>query len=286
MMVVPNSSGSFVDYARDYVRDGVVAIRAALTEAHLGLIERAFVRVRDSQPSPIALSAGRISISGYFLDLKEVNDVVYQTPLADIASGVFGGGPVWYIGNQLLAIGGEMSDRTHWHQDSAYAPYSGTKSAVIWVTFNPVVNIENALEVARGSHSGPTYNIFYSSGDRSEASGAYPESEWNAPIIPDIDRDPGQWDLFSTATRRGDVLVFHENAIHGGGTTFPGQTRNTMSFRFVGDDVVYTPRPAMRDKEVERMSKSMQGERFHKAFLGLEPGEPISRSRYIDQVRL
>jgi len=80
-------------------------------------------------------------------------------------------------------------------------------------------------------------------------------------------------------------LVFHENSIHGGAPTFPGQLRRTMSFRMAGDDVLYTPRPRMKSEKIADYYTRTLGHRYHKAFEGLSAGEPLSRGPNIRQVR-
>jgi hypothetical protein len=288
MSTVRQATADFRKYAADYARDGAVVVRGALGERELALVERAFEQVlNDRRTATDRLddeNASGLSIAGYSVEDPAFRDVMEHTALADIASGVFGGGPVWYVGNQLLLKRGGKNQRTYWHQDSAYEPYGGAKNAVLWVTLESLA-AANALEVVRGTHTGATYNVLYAADRAGGKSGAYDESVWNAPVIPDIDAERDKWDIFSTATNRGDVLVFHENSIHGGAPTFPGQTRRTLSFRMAGDDVVYTPRPPMKDRSVEEMSKRLQGARFHQAFEGLEPGEPISHGLNLRQVR-
>jgi ectoine hydroxylase-related dioxygenase (phytanoyl-CoA dioxygenase family) len=274
---------SFIEYADEYAREGVVVIRQALDEHQISIIENAYAEVLKRAPD-VPLSGNRISIAGYSVDDAEFRAIMKDTVVPDNAGGLFQGGPVWYVGDQVLCLGGSESQRTSWHQDSAYAPYAGAKNAVIWVTFESIP-AANALEVVRGSHRGATYNIFFSDASRDGVQGAYDEAEWGEPVIPNIDMERDKWQIFSTATQRGDVLAFHENAIHGGGSTSAGQIRHTMSLRFAGNDVVYAPKPPMRDKHVEEMSKRMQGERYHRAFSGLKVGEPISHGANIRQVR-
>jgi hypothetical protein len=282
MMTPPRkASGTFTRYAGDYARDGVTLVKQALGEQDLTKVEKAFLHVLGR---PLAdMKEPFFSVSGYFIDDPVVRDAIEDTALADIASGVFGGGPVWYVGNQLLLRQGE-ADRTYWHQDTAYAPYNGSKSAVLWVTLESIA-LDGALEIVRGSHSGPTYNIFYSDDRAPDSVGAYYDDDWDAPLIPEIQKERDKWNIFSAATSRGDVLVFHENSVHGGAPTFAGQRRRTMSFRYAGDDVLYIPRPPMRDRETEAMAKRMQGDRYHQAFEGLKAGEPICRSPLVTQVR-
>jgi ectoine hydroxylase-related dioxygenase (phytanoyl-CoA dioxygenase family) len=283
------TSRDFRTYAADYQRDGVVIVRNALTAPELALVEKAFHHVLSDTGAFIERlyetdEATTIEAPGYYFDDAPFRDVMEKTRLGDIASGIFGGGPVWYVGDQLWMKRGGHAHRTIWHQDSAYEPYSGFKSAVLWVPLESLAG-ENVLEVVKGSHVGPTYNGSHTTGRNDEVTGIYDETVWPAPLFPDVEAHRSTWNIYSAPMARGDVLVFHENSIHGGAPTSPGQTRRTMSFRMAGDDVVYTPRPPMKDKAVDAYYKRAQGARFHNAFEGLTPGEPVGRGPNIRQVR-
>jgi hypothetical protein len=262
-----------------------------LSEANLALIEQAFdAKVANPPANATYLfpndAAITYEIMGYSAEEPLFAAILRDTPLVELSSGVFGGGPVWYLGEQVWLKKGGHARRTVWHQDSAYYPFSGSKSAVLWV---PLISlpVENVLEVVRGTHVGPTYNG--SAGEGAERELIYDEADWDAPELPDIDAEPNKWRIFAEPMNRGDVLVFHTNAIHGGAPTFPDQVRKTMSFRVAGDDVVYTPRPPMKRFKVTGESATdfierQQGARFLRAFDGLESGAPISGSPGLIQV--
>jgi ectoine hydroxylase-related dioxygenase (phytanoyl-CoA dioxygenase family) len=280
----------FKRYAADYARDGVVVIRNALSEDELKWIDRAFEhKLADPRAALEKMfvkdQAVTLQALGYSLEDPVFQDVMNNTSVADVAGGVFGGGPVWYMGEQLWLKHGGHARRTTWHQDSVYLPFDGPKTAVVWIPLQSLP-AESVLEVVRGSHTGPGYNG--TTGEDDEVMPMY--DDWPAPVIPDIEAERNKWDIFCTAMDRGDVLVFHTNALHGGAPTFPGQTRRSMSFRLAGDDVVYTPRPPMKNMKMTREDvtdfiERQQGARFLRAFDCLKPGDRISSSPGFDQVR-
>jgi hypothetical protein len=279
----------FTRYAPIFARDGVVICKNVLNEQEMALIETAFNKLL-SNPHNTLFQLNRddegttVEASEYSADHPAIRDVMEQTVLTDLASQVFGGGPVWYVGEQLWMKRGGRVGRTIWHQDSAFEPYSGAKSLVLWVPLESLA-AENVLEVVRGSHAGVTYNATYATGKADEHVGIYDEATWNAPLIPDIEAERDKWDIFSAPMTRGDVLVFHENALHGGAPVRPGQMRRTLSFRLAGDDVIYMPRPPTRTKELYEEVKRQQGEGFHRALTGLKPGDLLSRGPNVRQVR-
>ena len=152
-----------------------------------------------------------------------------KTAIVTGASGGIGSGLV----EAFLKEGGEAR-RTPWHQDASYTPYGGERLAIMWINFDPVAK-EDSLEFVRGSHRGPLYNGpgFDPSDDTRPAFAASA-----MPRIPDIEQERLKWDIVSFAVEPGDVIVFHNRILHGGGATRPGLRRRTLSLRFFCDDVV------------------------------------------------
>jgi len=279
----------FTHYAPLFARDGVVLCKNALDDAELTLVEAAFNALLEQPRNTLfhlnADDEGKtVEASEYSVDHPAIRDVMEKTVLPDLASQVFGGGPVWYVGEQLWMKRGGRVGRTIWHQDSAFEPYTGTKSLVLWIPLQPLA-AENVLEVVRGSHAGVTYNATYATGKADEHVGIYDEAMWDGPLLPDIEAERERWDIFAAPMALGDVLVFHENALHGGAPISAGQVRRTLSFRLAGDDVIYMPRPPTRTKELYEQVKRQQGEGFHRALTGLKPGDLLGHGPNVRRVR-
>src|SRR5262249_45349828 len=110
-------AGAFRRYAADYARDGVVIVRDALTADDLALVEQAFDYVlNDSDAFHERLyekgEATILEAPGYYIDVPIFKEIMSRTPLAAIASGLFGEGPVWYVGDQLWMKRGGHAHRT------------------------------------------------------------------------------------------------------------------------------------------------------------------------------
>jgi ectoine hydroxylase-related dioxygenase (phytanoyl-CoA dioxygenase family) len=205
--------------------------------------------------------------------------LVRDSPMADIAQGLFRGSPVWYHNEQLWLKEGGSGRRTPWHQDAGYERMEGSKILNLWVPLDPLAAC-NVLEVIRGSHKGPLYNPpNYDPTD--DTAPTYDDPGY--PRMPDIEREREKWDVFATAMDRGDVLAFHHAAIHGGAPVFEGQRRRSFTFRFFGDD-------ARIRSHGRRVSSASGGVEFREENLavgvrGLKPGDPASSSPEFRRVR-
>lgn len=281
---------AYEKYANPFARDGVVHIPQAFSARDLALIQAAY-DWKLSNPGPGGQwlypesGAKFLQAGGYSVDQPDFVRVLRDTPAAEIASALFGGGPVWFIGEQLFYKDGGSptgrARRTPWHQDSSYLPFNGSKIAVLWIALDDVPR-ESALEVVRGSHLGVTYNAS-SFDDIDDTAPLYADSEM--PRLPDIEADRSKWDIVGEAAQPGDVLVFHTAALHGGGATAPGRRRRSLTLRFIGDDVISVTRPAMRtDSQLaETLTRAREPgaegvDALTAAYAKMEPGELLHRA--------
>lgn len=231
------------DYARQFREHGVVCIPGALTQDDIALVEQAFAWKMDN-PGPWAgefygdSGARFFNANGDSSREPTFRTLLERSAIGDVAAGLFGSGPVWYLEEQLFfKEGGNAADgarRTPWHQDSSYEPLKGEKAAVFWIALDPVP-VEYALEVVRGSHVGPIYNA--SKFDAADDTEPF-YTDTSLPRLPDIQAQRDQWDIAAWPIEPGDLLVFHPGALHGGGGTRPGGRRRSMTLRFIGDDAV------------------------------------------------
>lgn len=233
--------------ARAFWRDGFVLLEQALDPEWMSLTEKAIQRGRRS-PSPHAnldLFAG--TEEEFWVDycnyaaVPEMQMLVRHAPIVDIVSTVLGTSELFLVYDETFIKGGGSAHkkRTPFHQDTTYWPMRGKLSAVFWITLEDQT-AEESLEMVRGTHLGPTYNSFDPM-DRASDAGLQPEGVF--PPLPDIDALRDQFDIVSVSHRRGDVLMFHPNIIHGGGSPGPNGKRSTLALKFFGDDVVYAPKP-------------------------------------------
>lgn len=274
-------------YADPYERDGVIHIPHAFSQADMEILQAAYdwklanpgIRAQWLYPES---GAKFLQAGGYSIEHPTFQRLFRETPLAKLVASLFRSGPVWYIGEQLFyKEGGGRSGqarRTPWHQDSSYLPFAGNKIAVVWINLDSVPE-DCALEVVRGSHKGVTYNgsMFDPEDDTAPL---YLDAPM--PRLPDIEAERDKWDIVARAADPGDVLVFHTAALHGGGGTRPGGLRRSITFRFIGDDVVKVLRPSVRTdsqvvnpKDKPANADEDFAEQLSSFYEALVPGEPL-----------
>ena len=227
----------------DFRRDGVVKLTGALSRDDLAAARDCY-DWSLAHLGPHGKGGDWLPSDGQTFEDKANPDAParYETflrasPLADIARDVWRCDDVWFMYEQVFRKAGACR-RTPWHQDSSYLAVSGTHLAVFWISFAAVPKAE-ALEFARGSHLGPTYNgSTFNLADPAET--IYPAG--TLPPLPGIDAARQEWDIVSWAVEPGDALLFHPNMLHGGAAT-EGTLRETLSLRFFGTDATYAKRP-------------------------------------------
>lgn len=232
--------------ADDYARDGTVFLPQILDKATMAAIERAF-EWKFAQWTPLPGN------SSYGDGMRVVGDnsagksdlfetLMRDTILPDIARALIRSERLWLFGEQLFWKKSQHVPRTPWHQDAPYYKVDGSQSAVLWIALNDLPR-EACLETIRGSHRGPIYNgSAFMPGDDTEP--IYLEGDF--PRLPDVEKDRDSWDIAGWEVKRGDVVVFHIRCMHGGAPTWPGVERRSISFRFLGDDIVSAARPPLR----------------------------------------
>ncbi|MDR2856993.1 MAG: phytanoyl-CoA dioxygenase family protein [Novosphingobium sp.] len=276
---IRTNRGEAKDFATRFHRDGVLLVEGAFSDRDMELIEAAYQGNLDN-PSPLAQHLYE-ETGGTFIQSVEDSSgkpafqaVFRETPVVEIAKSVFGSGDVWYFHDQLFFKDGGVKPvrRTPWHQDTPYHPVDGSKFVVFWIPMHDIPD-ESALEVIVGTHNGTLYNgAFFDPEDDTRP--VYDEAAM--PRLPDVEADRGKWDIMTCGMKRGDVLIFHPSALHGGGASPAGSQRRSLSLRMVGDDVVRVTRPKVAadsptannvgdDEEelVARLNKLPLGEPIH-----------------------
>jgi len=218
-----------------FARDGAIKAAGLLSLAELEECRRCY-EFNLENPGPTALDLFEGTNDATYNDLGTAQSFdVYKPTLekigfADFLANLWGSEHVWYFGEELFRKDGDDVGRSPWHQDTPYFTNTGPHMANIWISFE-TLPAKNALEVIKGSHVGTTYD---------GAAFMDPEDPtrpvWGAehyPPLPDIEaereKDPTSWDVLSWDLAPGDAIVL--------------PTRNTLVFRFFGDDVRYSPYP-------------------------------------------
>jgi hypothetical protein len=226
----------------DFLRDGVVCVRAALCPAALQEMEEFFDYVVE-HPGPLSKRLYPDDDAAVYTDFFNLNlwsrfrNVYEHSAVPDIIRHLWDCDDIWLFFEQVWWKSGGEARRTPWHQDASYTPIAGRHSAIAWIPLDAVAQ-EDALEFVRGSHLGPVYAT--SSFDASEDTATELDVA-KIPPLPDIQKDRGSFDIVSWAMEPGDLVVFHFSTLHGGGATHAGGQRRTLSLRYFGPDAVFEP---------------------------------------------
>lgn len=228
-------------------RDGAVCLPQALDETAMQGVEAAFDWM-VAHPGPGAERryprevATFYESTGYAPTEPVFRYLFEHTPILDLVCGVTGRERLWYLGEQLFWKHGGYARRTPWHQDLSYLPFAGASLVGLWITLDDLP-ASASLEFVRGSHQGTLYNGASYLDLDDDTHPLYPDSQM--PRLPDIEAQRHAWDILSWPLQRGDLLVFHIGALHGGGGTTPEVERRSLTLRFFSDDAVWTaPLPA------------------------------------------
>lgn len=127
---------------------------------------------------------------------------------------------------------------TPWHQDLPYYCVDGSQSASIYVALDDMPE-EVAVRYVRGSHRwGRLFypRVFLGGEDFNTEDAALEPA-------PDIDAQPGDFDVACWAMRPGDAILFDFRTLHGTGDGLVRQRRRAFSTRWLGDDMHYCLRP-------------------------------------------
>ena len=143
---------------------------------------------------------------------------------------------------------------TPWQQDMPYYCVSGDQTVSFWL---PLESREQSvsLKCLAGSHSFPK-EIRPTSWSDNDSFYEDNEEFMDLPNIENGDFEIKQW-----ATEPGDVVAFNFKLIHGANANIVDGLSRTLSFRLLGDDVVYRQRlgrtspnfPEINQKNGERL---------------------------------
>ena len=128
---------------------------------------------------------------------------------------------------------------TPWHQDLPYYCVDGTQTASIYVSLDAAA-ADVAVRFAKGSHlwNRLFYPRVFLDGADFEDSALDPHLE----AVPDIDAQPGDYDIAAWSLEPGDAIVFDFRTLHGTGDAEVKSMRRAFTSRWLGDDVCYCER--------------------------------------------
>jgi ectoine hydroxylase-related dioxygenase (phytanoyl-CoA dioxygenase family) len=227
--------------ANDFARDGVVVLRGVLDDAELGTLARG-VEKNLADLSELAMNATQPGQPGAFVEdfrnwrrIAEYEEVIRGSALGRVAGELMGARQVRLFHDHLLVKEPGTLDRSPWHQDQPYYCIDGSQTVSFWIPLDAVAR-PSALEFVAGSHGGGWYmpRSFVKKTPMVFDDGALEE-------VPDVDADRAAFPIKGWAMQPGDVVAFNMLTLHAAAGS-PAR-RRVVSVRFVGDDVVWAPRP-------------------------------------------
>jgi hypothetical protein len=165
-----------------------------------------------------------------------VREVAFDSRLPGIAAGLLGARYLNFWEDTTFVKAPHTRQKTAFHQDLAYFQIEGEQCVIAWIPLDAADLESGAMQYVRGSHEwGETYapNVFVSQTPIRSS----PEKR-----CPDIEADPGKYDIISFDVEPGDVIIHHVMTVHGSGGNRSGRWRRAISFRYCGDEVRYLDR--------------------------------------------
>lgn len=225
----------------DYWRDGAVCVRRAFSPESIELARRA-IETNLASLSPAAKRASTDEDGAFIEDfcnwqrIPELEEFIRTSGAAEIALELMGSSVVRLYHDHVLVKEPGTRQRTPWHQDLPYYNVEGRLNVSMWCPVDPVPR-SSTLEFVLGSHLGPWFM------PRSFLDG---EAKWfpdgSLAELPDIDGSPDRHTVVGWDLEPGDAVFFHMLTLHAAGGVDGPNRRRVLSLRFLGDDMVHTPR--------------------------------------------
>ena len=225
-----------------FARDGVVCLRSVLQGTEVAAAADAIEAVLAA-PSPLAQVASGTDDPGAFIEdfcrwreIPQIEQLARYSRVPALAAALMATPQVRFYHDHVLVKERRTSQRTPWHQDQPYYNVDG-RGVSAWIPVDPVP-AGGCLELVPGTHRGPW--LMPRTFLKKEALG-FPEGSLTE--LPDIDADPGAWDLRRFDLQPGDAIFFDFLTVHGApGFGYPTR-RRILSLRYLSAGARHAPRP-------------------------------------------
>jgi len=212
-----------------YQQDGAVCLRNKVNIEWIQLLREA---AEQNMLSPGPLCDEHAA--------KKKANFIYNSSIAHIHKQITGSTKANIFYDHLLVKEPGTPSPTPWHNDMSYWQLKGDQISTVWIALDRVPR-DLCVSYVKGSHKWRlSHHItrFDGGGDR------YKTNE-NRPNLPNIDEGvkSGKYQLLRWDMDVGDVLVHHCYAVHGAAGNLSTQRRRGYAVRFLGDDVIFDPRP-------------------------------------------
>ncbi|HEX3378291.1 MAG TPA: phytanoyl-CoA dioxygenase family protein [Paraburkholderia sp.] len=173
--------------------------------------------------TPKEIQTRRMKINDLYLDMANVRELALSERIAPVLEQLFGQSPA--LCNSLYFEKGSQQPA---HVDSIYmTPTTPDHLIAIWVALEDAHVDAGQLEYFPGSHK--IEPMIFSNGTRHFVPAEMPQ--WHAYIDAEVARNGFEKQVFPA--KKGDVLIWHANLLHGGGPIAdPSRTRKSLVFHY------------------------------------------------------
>jgi phytanoyl-CoA hydroxylase len=177
--------------------------------------------------TPQEIATRRMKINDLYLDMPGVRELALSERIAPVLRQLFGQSPA--LCNSLYFEKGSQQPP---HVDSIYmTPTSPDHLIAIWVALEDAHVDAGQLEYFPGSHK--IEQMIFSNGTRHFVPDEM--QKWHAYMDTEVKRHGFEKQVFSA--KKGDVLIWHANLLHGGGPIAdPSRTRKSLVFHYFSAD--------------------------------------------------
>lgn len=246
------------DQVQDFRRDGVICIRSAVDEE---LVARMIDAVDAAIAKPSRFG-GNITDPGqpgmYFQDRHlfptdpTFRAFLDETTLAGLAAQATGSNNIRAFYDHIFVKDPGTQENFVWHQDRPYWPVDGTQICSTWLALTAADAESSALEFVAGSHRWDrTFRPEYPALEGKDPD-AVEAVLWRGladhirsfdDVCPAFEEQPDLYDVISFAVEPGDALLFDYRTVHRSGPNSGGARRSAISWRWLGDDAYWAPKP-------------------------------------------
>src|ERR1700728_4570106 len=227
--------------AAAFARDGVVSVRQVLSAEEVAEAADAIEAVLAGA-GPLRQVASGADDPGAFVEdfcrwqaIPQIERLARHSRVPAVAAALMATPQVRFYHDHVLVKEAATTQRTPWHQDQPYYNVDG-HGVSAWIAVDPVPE-GGSLELVAGSHCGPWLmpRTFLTKEAR-----WFPEGSLAA--LPDINADPGAFDVRRLALQPGDAIVFDFLTVHGAPGVPYRSRRRVLSLRYLAADIRHAPR--------------------------------------------
>ncbi|WP_170560968.1 phytanoyl-CoA dioxygenase family protein [Ruegeria atlantica] len=265
-----------------FQRDGAVVLRSRFSEDWLTLLRDGIDADLARPTDNFTRHTKDLRAPAYFEDywawnkIPQFTEFVHNSPCASLAAQLLGAPSINLVmDNWFLREAGSTS-RPPFHQDLSYFDFEGTM-CVLWLPLEPVTK-ENGIAFVKGSHLWEKLfmRVRFADGHPSYEPTEVAGLTYHPP--PDVNADPGAYDLLQWDMDLGDCIFFDMRTLHGGlSSVTPTETVRRFTLRMTAPDgmIRYRGDWAKGERAQFEAAGYREGDRIDGAFFPqLWPREP------------